>query len=646
VDLTREDRLLHRYTAQDSQAAFGELVRQHHAFVYSVCLRKLEDRQMAEDVTQAVFLLLAAKAGSFRRGTVLTGWLFQTALLACRNAARAEARRRHYERKAVEQMETAGCDEDALWNDMRPLLDDALEELGVKDRDAVLLRYVDGLSLQEVGVALGITTAAAHKRIMRALERMKRSLGRGGAALPAIDLGALLSDRIVEAAPASHADILSAMTGHAASGAAQTICDSVLRELRHTKIKTAAACAFAGAVIAGTTIAFAAVNARRTASAIHPAVPPASAPPAIILLGRVVDTRNNPVAGASVTIVRYDDRGGAQPVALKSVVTDRFGLYHVPAPDTGHDVWQTIADSGERIGFGIPAHDTRLLAPTRIALRLVDPSGKPMPNVTIKPAGFAGIGSYGNMLQSLQAGCPKRLEVTSDSDGQAVLTGLPGGCSTAFEVLGQQYTPILGGENTVHLSSGAKTPPRTIHLVRPATVKGTLVYAYSGTPAVGVRIGAQSIGVTRWTEAVTDDHGRYRLIGLLPGQYNIGIDESCEALRNEWVAAALPDLTIDAGQNMTAQPMKLVRGGWVEGTATFRKSHKPIVGEQVGVYGPAHPQTSPWVEAQVIGADGHFRLRVPPGDQYVYVMTANDAQNGVDIKVTEGATAHVDLEAD
>ncbi len=53
----------------------------------------LGDAQLAEDVTQTVFLLLSTKAKRLAPGTVISGWLFKVAHLACRNARRAEARR-------------------------------------------------------------------------------------------------------------------------------------------------------------------------------------------------------------------------------------------------------------------------------------------------------------------------------------------------------------------------------------------------------------------------------------------------------------------------------------------------------------------------------------------------------------------------
>src|SRR5687768_14625079 len=94
--------LLQNYATRRDEAAFAELVKRHATWLSAAARRRVRDPQLADDVVQAVFVLLAQKAGSIRRETVLSAWLFRVLHYASLAALRAERKRKHHEQQAAD----------------------------------------------------------------------------------------------------------------------------------------------------------------------------------------------------------------------------------------------------------------------------------------------------------------------------------------------------------------------------------------------------------------------------------------------------------------------------------------------------------------------------------------------------------------
>ena len=143
-----------------------------------------------------------------------------------------------------------------VWQELSPLLDEAMSHLGATDRDAVVLRFFENKSLAEVGTALGLEERAAQKRVNRALEKLRKLFGKRGVALSATLIAGAVSSSSVQAAPSGLAATISTVAitkGAAAGGSTLTLVKGALKIMAWTKMKTAVVAAAVVILAAGTT---------------------------------------------------------------------------------------------------------------------------------------------------------------------------------------------------------------------------------------------------------------------------------------------------------------------------------------------------------------------------------------------------------
>lgn len=205
--MSDDAQLLRQFVGERSEAAFQELVQRHLGLVYHAATRQLgADQHLAEDVAQAVFVLLAEKSPELLQHPSLAGWLHTATRFKVARAVRGERRRQVREQAAlamseIEREHEAG-ETTVDGERLRPILDEVLQELGERDREAVLLRFFEQRGFDEIAARLRVTDAAARKVVERALEKLRARLARRGLASSSAALAVALGTQGALAAPA------------------------------------------------------------------------------------------------------------------------------------------------------------------------------------------------------------------------------------------------------------------------------------------------------------------------------------------------------------------------------------------------------------------------------------------------------------
>ena len=274
-----DQQLLQQFVKEGSQAAFSTLVQRHINVVYAAALRQVREPHLAEDVTQAVFIVLHRKAHKLRAMPTLGGWLLKVTRFAAIDAMRQQALQHRHEHAAAKR-EAAEDDPTAEdWKRVAPLLDEAMARLSDVDRNAIVMRYMEDATFPEVGQKLGLSEDAARKRVGRAMMKLRGLLARKGVA---ISLGGLTAMILSQNAIAAPPNLVASIASGTATGAAGAIATGTISMMGMAKAKLAAG--IAGALLlAGASVVAVVMQVAPSHSAPPPALVPAQNVTAVAL---------------------------------------------------------------------------------------------------------------------------------------------------------------------------------------------------------------------------------------------------------------------------------------------------------------------------------------------------------------------------
>ena len=266
--MTTDQELLARYVRDRSQEAFAELVARHLNLVYAAARRQVGNEALAEDVTQAVFIMLVTKAATLRANVILPAWLLTATWYACKNTMRKEHRRRIHERGASLIRRETGNEAALPDPQIGQVLDDALMSLRESDRAAVVMHYLQGQTFNEVAAALHTTPEGARKRADRAVEKLRSFFRRSGVTMESGALtsgmshqGALCAPPVLAAGVLAAVGSLTATTAGAAAGvagsggSANALAQMTLQTMAAGGTKVAAVVAAALVLLTGVSVA-------------------------------------------------------------------------------------------------------------------------------------------------------------------------------------------------------------------------------------------------------------------------------------------------------------------------------------------------------------------------------------------------------
>jgi RNA polymerase sigma factor (sigma-70 family) len=562
--------LLKCFVAQRDELAFKGLVRRHGPLVLGVGRRVLGAGPDLDDVFQATFLVLARKAGSISRQESVASWLYGVAFHLARKLQRQLERRRKHEQvggglEAIAETRAMVVDpaERASLGELAAILDEEMQRLPKRNREALVLCHLQGLSAAEAAKRLRCPLPTLKSRLARARELIRQRLVRRGVTLSAAGVAMVFAEQAAHATVSQkvvHAAVQAAIAFAGkpvacatVSAQAAVLANGVLKTMTITKLSLAAFAVFALALLG---FGLASVPAQTAADVLpqDDPVPPIAkavqAPPAAQaqegerkLRVVVLDSDGKPLSDANVLASIWTKEKGVKN--NRNYQTDANGVAHVELPKTFYIVrlwtskepFATMFANWEQnelaSGRGFPAEYTvRLETAVTAGGRIVDEQGKPIAgarvqvtmNNDLKPAHSDGRARYQTSLANGNGSS------MTDAQGRWRISNVPSHPKIELGLL-ISHPDYVSDEawGGLQKSAGVTTAmlregTATVTLKRGVILHGRVTDP-AGKPIKDANVIQGDDPYSAWVTSkfATDAEGKFRLPALAPGERTLTV---------------------------------------------------------------------------------------------------------------------------
>ena len=172
-----EDELLKWKFKRGSSEALSRIYEKYVHSLLSLAMGLLNDPHDAEDVVQDVFVSFARSAGSFGLKGSLKAYLATSVVNRARDKLRrGRSHQRRVERYTAASAQAGGADKFLVYSERCERLSRALAELPYEQREAVLLKVKQSMTLKEIAKLQGVSISTVHGRYRYGLDRLRALL--------------------------------------------------------------------------------------------------------------------------------------------------------------------------------------------------------------------------------------------------------------------------------------------------------------------------------------------------------------------------------------------------------------------------------------------------------------------------------------